>query len=139
MSQFTINPRQVLLVENEPVIAMDLAAHLADHGLRVAGPFSRCGDALAWLVQGEPDCAVIDVFLQDGSGFEIARELRRRGTPYVFFSGATQSGPEALGEWGEATWVAKPVAASHLVRILADLPCQRAGIADGVRGTQTIS
>lgn len=134
MSQQAAGRRQVLLVENEPVIAMDLAAQLADHGLQVAGPFSRCGEALAWLAAGDPDCAVLDVALQDGSAFEIARELRRRGTPFVFFSGAAQFEPDVAEEWAEILWIGKPVASSYLARLLEDLPCERLGMPEAGSG-----
>ena len=120
-----IEHRQVLVVEDEPVIAMDLAAELQDHGHQVAGPFARCREAMAWLASSQPDCAVIDVALEDGSGLEIGRELRRRGIPFVFFSGAEGLKPEAHGEWGETPWVGKPVASAHLVRLLEGLPLGR--------------
>ena len=113
---------QVLVVENEPVIATSLAVELEAQGLQVAGPFAGCGGAMAWLARSQPDCAIIDVGHEDGCGFDVARELRDRGIPFVFLSGAEAFRPEALGEWGETPWIGKPVASAHLARILEGLP-----------------
>ena len=112
---------QVLLVESQPVAATSLAIELEAQGLQVAGPFSGYREAMAWLARSQPDRAIIDVGLEDGCGFALARELRRRGVPFVFLSGAEAFEPEALGEWGDAPWLGKPVASAHLVHILEGL------------------
>src|SRR3712207_2965599 len=96
---------QVLLVESKPVAATSLAIELEAQGLQVAGPFSGCREAMAWLARSQPDRAIIDVGLEDGSGFALARELRRRDIPFVFLSGAEAFEPEALGEWGKTPWL----------------------------------
>ena len=124
MSQHDVRlHRTVLVVESEPVIAMDLAAELVDHGVDVAGPFSNSADALVWLESSKPDCAIIDAGLRDGSGFEIARQLRRGNVPFMFFSDAEAFEPEAITTWSDAPWLGKPISSSHVVRILEGLPC----------------
>ena len=113
---------QVLLVESQPVAATSLAVELEAQGLQVAGPFSGCREAMAWLARSQPDRAIVDVGLDHGCGFALARELRRRGIPFVIVSGAEAFEPEVLGEWGDAPWLGKPVASVHLVHILEGLP-----------------
>ena len=38
-----------MIVEDEAIIAMGLEDGLADHGYEMAGPFSACADALAYV------------------------------------------------------------------------------------------
>ncbi len=108
----------MLVVEDKPVFGMSLAVALELRGFRIAGPYSGYGDAVARLTGGRPDCAVVNVGLKDGSGLEIARELRGRGVPLVLVSQADAFGPEAPGEWTGTPWMGKPVAAAHLAHIL---------------------
>ena len=84
----------ILLVEDEPLIAMVLGEVLADAGHTVRGPAStvRCG--LKTLESGLPDLALpdlalVDINLRNGdSGIDLARELLSRwGVPSLFISG----------------------------------------------------
>ena len=113
--------RQVLVVENEPVTALALSAELRDHGLEAAGPFASRADALAWLGENQPDYAILDVGLDDGTSFDVARELYGRGIPFVFFPGAEDLEWLTGSEWRDIPWVGKPSATVHLVRILQGL------------------
>src|SRR6478736_5185685 len=49
----------VLIVEDEPITAMGLEMDIEDK-YRIAGPFSSCADALAWLETGTPELAILD-------------------------------------------------------------------------------
>ena len=122
------NKRQnctVLVVEDEPVLGMGLTVELEVLGFRIVGRFSTYREVMRSLASGFPDCAVVDVGLKDGSGFEIARKLRCRGVPMVLLSEAEAFRPEALHEWRETPWVGRPVAAAHLAHILDGLARSR--------------
>jgi DNA-binding response OmpR family regulator len=95
----------VLILEDETMIAMMIEDELVDAGYRVAGPFATCSSAFAWLSTNTPDLAVLDTQLQDGSCRDIAVELRRRGIPFVVYSGATDTD---MTELAGAPWVEKP-------------------------------
>jgi DNA-binding response OmpR family regulator len=118
--------RDVLVVGAEALVAPDLATALRARGLGIAGPFSSCREVIAVLAGSRPVAAVIDAGLEDGAGLSIARELRRRDLPIVFLSRAESFRPEALDEWGDALWIAKPVASAHLGHILDGLARRRA-------------
>lgn len=82
-------PTTVLLVDDEPLILMDLEFAAEDEGLTplCAGDVAS---ALGHLDSGEiqVDCAVLDVSLQDGENcLPIARALDLRGIPYIIHSG----------------------------------------------------
>src|SRR3954467_6754360 len=77
----------VLLLEDEALIALNLQDELQDAGYRIAGPFTTCAAALAWLQTATPDTAILDAALKDGPCREIALELSRREVPFLIYSG----------------------------------------------------
>jgi DNA-binding response OmpR family regulator len=97
------------------MIAMMIEDELVDAGYDVAGPFATCGSALSWLSTNSPDLAIIDIQLQDGSCRDIAVELRRRGIPFVVYSGATNT---HMTELSAVPWVVKPALGKTLLDAL---------------------
>ena len=81
--------RRVLVVEDEYMIAQDLARELEDVGAEVLGPVPSVADALALLVAEAvpPDAAILDVNLGGEMVFPVAEALRERGVPFVFVTG----------------------------------------------------
>jgi DNA-binding response OmpR family regulator len=96
-----------MVVEDEAIIAIGLEDGLADHGFEVAGPFSTCGDALAFLRTDMPELAILDAMLSDGSCVVLARELQERGVPFLIYSGA-DADKELADEFGNVRWIEKP-------------------------------
>jgi DNA-binding response OmpR family regulator len=82
---------QVLVLEDEPLIAMDLEDLLAGRGYTVVGPFSTADAALESLKTAQPATALLDVYLFNGTSFGVARELKRRGIPFAFMTGLVAS------------------------------------------------
>ncbi len=78
---------QILVLEDEPLIAMDLEDLLVGKGYRVVGPFSTATAALDSLRTRQPDTALLDIYLFNGTSFDVARELKRLGIPYAFMTG----------------------------------------------------
>ena len=110
------NSRQlVLILEDEALIALNLQDELQDAGHEVAGPFTACSAALDWLRTATPDMAILDATLNDGSCHSIAVELRRRGVPFLIYSGH-QEDQQLLAEFHHITWIEKPVPAAVLVQ-----------------------
>ena len=103
----------VLIVEDEALIAWDLADACRDEQLRVAGPFASCAEAFNFLKAQVPDAAILDAVLTDGSCLELALDLRKRGVPLVIYSGASDvvQSPELEG----ALTVEKPSPAEVVV------------------------
>lgn len=97
----------VLVAEDEAVIGMTLLPDLEEAGYRVAGPFARCDEAMAWMETSSPDLAILDVILRDGPCTALAHELRRRGVPYLVFSGDDRQAASMAG-FTDAPWVEKP-------------------------------
>lgn len=100
--------KTVLLVEDDAIIAFDLADQLSAAGYEVLGPAIDAIHGLALLAGRGCDVAVLDVNLGNGTTSEpVAVELRRRSIPFVTVSGYTsdQHPPVFTG----APLIVKPV------------------------------
>lgn len=74
---------RVLLVEDEPIIALDHADRLAAQGAEIVGPFAGSQEAIRELGKHDVDVAVIDFVLSDRNSLELQEELKRRHVPFV--------------------------------------------------------
>jgi DNA-binding NtrC family response regulator len=81
--------RCLLLVEDEYMIALDLAQWLEELGMRVIGPAGSVADALR-LVEANAekiDGALLDINLRGERVYPVAEALVARGLPFAFTSG----------------------------------------------------
>jgi CheY-like chemotaxis protein len=82
------NGRRILVVEDEYLIAADLAEALEELGAEVVGPVANLKAALVEVERaGDLDGATLDVTLGQEKSFDVAAILRRRGVPFVFLTG----------------------------------------------------
>lgn len=82
----------VLVVEDEHLVAMALAADLEDAGAIVLGPASTIESALALIEQHPVDAAVLDIKLRAQMVFPVAEVLADQGVPFLFMSGLDDEG-----------------------------------------------
>ena len=80
---------QVLVVEDEFLIADELRRVLIAGGFRVMGPVSSNEDALDLIDQDKPDFAVLDVYLGAETVTPVALELQRLKVPFVLASASS--------------------------------------------------
>ena len=90
-------------------IGIALEDALADEGYTVAGPFASRSSACASLEDNTPDLALLDLLLRDGPCVELARTLRRRDVPGVFFSGFTPAEGGLPLDLQDLPWIEKPI------------------------------
>lgn len=76
---------RVLIVEDEYLLAADLARYFRSIGATVVGPAASLEAAKRQMCMA--DAAVLDVDLNGEKVFAVADELARRGVPFVFFTG----------------------------------------------------
>ena len=77
----------VLLVEDEPLVAVGAADQLARAGATVVGPCSTTGRALAELDRHRVDVAVIDYVLADDNSEGLQAALEAKGIPFIVVTG----------------------------------------------------
>ena len=81
------NKRRVLIVEDEPLIAMMLEDMLLDADCEIAGIATSLETGVALANNSACDFAVLDMTLGRDSSFPIADVLTSRGVPFLFASG----------------------------------------------------
>jgi len=74
----------ILVVEDDPLIALDLKATLEHAGVVVLGPAGRVRDAMLLAEKSLPVAAVLDVRLEVGTGLPLAQWLAERDIPFLF-------------------------------------------------------
>jgi len=84
--------RHFLVIEDEPLIALDLAGTLEAAGARVAPPVATEAEALRAIERSNFDGALLDGNLQGRPVDEIAAALTRRNIPFVFVTGYGREG-----------------------------------------------
>src|SRR4051794_14101208 len=84
--------RRLLVVEDEPMVAMLLEDLLMQAGCIVVGPAATIAEALALLRDQAIDGALLDVNLGSELIYPLADVLRASGTPFVFVTGYAASG-----------------------------------------------
>ena len=111
----------VLMVEDEPLAAMDLEAFLEKWGYRPIGIARTAAEAVDASISLRPKLIVMDIQLADGSsGIDAANEILKHYRPAIVF---ITSYPERLltGNRPEPTYlVTKPWSPDVLQGLLAD-------------------
>jgi two-component system response regulator RegX3 len=131
-----LQPRLVLLVEDEETITAPLTEALEREGFR-AEVARSLADGLEQARRARPDIVLLDVMLPDGSGFDLLRELRSDGrTPVIMLTARGDEPDRVLGlELGADDYVVKPFSARELVaRIRAVLRRTSAVVAPAAPG-----
>jgi len=117
---FTAAPRsKVLVVEDEPLIGMEIASALEGAGFHVIGPVATSDEALRALHNHHPKVALLDANLGGKPVDEIAAALTRLNVPFAFVTGyGRESLPVAFAG---APILAKPFLASTLLDLTKSL------------------
>ena len=108
--------RRVLVVEDNYLIAMDLAGMLERAGAEVIGPVMSVQEALDAL-NPLPDIATLDVQLGEETSFPIADTLAKQGVPFIFATGTADLIPAAHRS---RTLCGKPLSDRAILKALTD-------------------
>jgi CheY-like chemotaxis protein len=82
----TMTGVQVLVVEDETLLAETLCDLLAGAGCEPVGPAANVAVALSLIEKSRIDAAILDVRLMDEESFSVAYALRARGIPLMFLT-----------------------------------------------------
>jgi CheY-like chemotaxis protein len=80
-------PADVLIVEDDPIIAIDFEDRLTDFGVRRIRTVASVRRALDAIAERPPDFALLDVELVRETSFAIAERLLALKIPFVFVTG----------------------------------------------------
>lgn len=104
---------RVLLIEDDPFVAMVLEEILGHAGLETAVDLSVC-DALTEIDAGEFDVVLLDMELRGESARPVLLALMERKLPFFVISGHDQT--ELRKEFPQITVLVKPLNRTELIR-----------------------
>jgi CheY-like chemotaxis protein len=111
---------KVLLVEDEAIIAFDLAGILQDLGCTVMPVAPSVTEALALLRAERPDLALLDLSLSDGWVMPVADALATAGVPFAVVTGhAKQRIQEPALR--DALYMGKPYTHTEVLQVISRL------------------
>jgi len=110
---------RVLIVEDEPVLALGIARLLRVHGFEIAGCVGSVTKAFAVMKEADCDIAVLDVNLRGETVMPVAESLRQRGRPFVFISGYDRAALKAI--FSDVPVFPKPFDADELIAVLRQM------------------
>ena len=109
---------RVLVVEDEPFIALDLASAVKDADGVVVGPAATVREALDFVATGIVTAAIPDVDLPDGHVGPVLEALGANAVMIVVHTGVGLP-PEVRARFPHVPVYAKPTPADVLARVLA--------------------
>jgi CheY-like chemotaxis protein len=84
--------KKILVVEDEPLVALMVAEMLRDAGCIVIGPAYDVATALTYFQTEQPDAAVLDFNLgRNGTSAPVADALASAGVPFIYATGYGES------------------------------------------------
>ena len=110
--------RRVLLVEDEVPLRRVIARNLTSRGMDVCEA-GTATDAVRAATTEHPDLLLLDINLPDQTGWEVLRELKRRGTdvPTIVVS-AVRVSQGRLEEFHPLAYLPKPFPIEALLRLV---------------------
>lgn len=111
--------RRILVIEDEFLIALDIAGALEDAGFTVVGPAGTIGEALNAVERGGFDVALLDANLSGQPVGVVADALKSRAMPFAFVTGYGRDHLPTAHRG--APLVKKPFTSSELLQVVAEL------------------
>lgn len=81
---------EILLVEDEPVIAMHIESVLRESGFRVTGPFETVSNGSAAASRFTGHVALVDLLLQGDDATVVTEILAQRNIPFIVMTGRAE-------------------------------------------------
>jgi len=121
-----LNGKRILVIEDEPLVSMELEASLSEASCEVVGPAGTLASARLLIAQEHCDAALLDVNLAGQVVDELAAALTQKNIPFAFVTGY---GREALPQaFREAAVLRKPYGQEQLLSTIGQLLQPAAGV-----------
>jgi two-component SAPR family response regulator len=78
---------KVMVVEDEPLEALDYCDRLTEAGAEIVGPFGSVSEALDVVGKQDVDVALLDYALADQNSEELQTALETRDIPFIVLTG----------------------------------------------------
>jgi CheY-like chemotaxis protein len=110
-------PKDVLIVEDDPIIALDFEDTILGFGVKTVRTAGSVAKALALIADRTPDFALLDVGLVRENSFAVAERLDALEIPFVFVTGYGAGGAFPAAFAGKPT-LSKPYSTDALRALL---------------------
>jgi CheY-like chemotaxis protein len=114
----SLRGESVLIVEDEPLIALQIHAALSATGASIIAA-TNGAEALELIRSADISVAVLDINLGDRDCSAACRALFHRGIPFLFYTGYADA--QVLKEWPDVTVLTKPARPEAVVAAVAAL------------------
>jgi len=114
---------RILIVEDEPVLALELVSILEDEGAIVVEVAPSVATALDSVREYWINCALLDIDLNGETSYPVADALSELNLPFAFVTGYADSGPPLRHK--QRPVINKPFSATHVVEAVAILACRQ--------------
>jgi two-component sensor histidine kinase/CheY-like chemotaxis protein len=114
----SIRGKRILLVEDEPLVALMMSQMIGDLGGEVMGPYGTLSEAASAAIEGV-DAAVLDVNVAGELVYPLAERLVRADIPMVFLTGYDANSVD--GRYAGSSILTKPIDERDLAVVLAGL------------------
>ena len=109
----TLEGKRILVIEDEPLVSMEMESNLAAAGCEIVGPAATLDRAKALVEAADYDAALVDVNLKGQPVDELATLLTQKNRPFAFVTGY---GRDALPNgFRGAVVLGKPFSADQLL------------------------
>jgi CheY-like chemotaxis protein len=116
---------RILVVDDEPLIAMMVEDWLVELGCEVVGPVGSVEEGLTMAGTADLDGAILDVNLGGRNCFSVAHALKQRDVPFAFATGDSRIDKEA--DFSDPILLSKPFVFDDVKKVLGKLLKSRAG------------
>ena len=110
--------KRILVAEDEPLIALDLADLIAENGAAVVGPAYSLSDARSLTDDHAIDGALLDIDLGDDLVWPLALLLQQKGIPFAFISARCRR-EDRPGALDSCVCIDKPATRDQILQIAA--------------------
>jgi CheY-like chemotaxis protein len=112
-------PGDILIVEDDAIIALDFEQTVAEFGVTRVRIASSVAQALEMIAERAPDFGLLDIGLSEEKSFAVAKRLAVLKIPFVFVTG--YSGDRVFPpEYSDRPRLSKPFQRAELFAILSD-------------------
>lgn len=113
-----LNNVRILILEDEPLIAMELAELISNAGGTVVASTRTVRDALDFASQASIDIALLDVHLGSETSLDVAEKLKGLGIPFLLCTGDGKDHVH-FANWPSVPVIVKPYKSGVVVEALS--------------------
>lgn len=114
---------RILIIEDEPMIALDLKDLLEDAGFDIVGVAGKLDTAMELIASTAFDAAIVDANLGGVSSSPAAIALADRRVPFIVLSGYSLAQQDAA--FPKALFIQKPCRPAQLINALKAIRLQQ--------------